>query len=220
MYIHMYTHTYIHTYIHTYVHTYIHTYVHMYTHTYVHTYVHTYIHTYICTYIHTYIHTYICTHIHTYVHTYIHTYISTYVHTYIHIHTLYMYHSQSKHTALPLFTQVLTDNDAERIRSGQCLQSDQINLAVQLIRQQHPQQQGLLCTLLLQSPDKLPKLQPDSIQIHHVAGNHWVGSKNCGTHIKLFDSLYNGWLTTDLNTQLQALYFTNEGSLEVRVQRV
>ena len=92
--------------------------------------------------------------------------------------------------------------------------------AHQLIRQQHPQQQGLLCTLLLQSPDKLPKLPPDSIQIHHVAGNHWVCSKNCGTHIKLFDSLYNGWLATDLNTQLQALYLTNEGSLEVRVQRV
>lgn len=141
-----------------------------------------------------------------------------YICTYI--HTLYMYHSQSKHIALPLFTQVLTDNDAERIRSGQCLQSDQINLAVHLIRQQHPQQQGLLCTLLLQSPDKLPKLPPDSIQIHHVAGNHWVCSKNCGTHIKLFDSLYNGWLATDLNTQLQALYLTNEGSLEVRVQRV
>ena len=117
-------------------------------------------------------------------------------------------------------TQVLTEEDTERIRSGQCLQSDQISLAIQLIKQQYPQQQGLLCTLLLQRPDKLPKLLSDSIQIHHVAGNHWVCSKNCGTHIKLFDSLYNGWLATDLRTQLQALYLMNKGSLEVRVQRV
>ena len=35
-------------------------------------------------------------------------------------------------------TQVLTEEDAERIRSGQCLQSDQIGLAVQLIKQQYP----------------------------------------------------------------------------------
>ena len=67
-----------------------------------------------------------------------------------------------------LHVQVLTE-DTEGIRSGRCLQSDQIHLAIQLIRQTFPQQQGLLCTLLLYKPDKLPRLPPDSIQIHHVA---------------------------------------------------
>ena len=103
--------------------------------------------------------------------------------------------------------QVLTE-DTEGIRSGQCLRSDQIHLAIQLIRQKFPQQQGLLCTILLYKPDKLPRLLPDSIQIHHVAGNHWVCSTNCGTHTKLYDSLYNGWLASDLTSQLWALYST------------
>ncbi len=68
----------------------------------------------------------------------------------------------------------------EIIRSGQHLQSEQIRLAVQLIREK----QGLLCTLLLRSPNKVPKQPRGSIQIHHVGGNHWVCSMNEGTHVK------------------------------------
>lgn len=115
-----------------------------------------------------------------------------------------------------------TGEDIKRIRSGQCLQSDQIHLAVQLIRKKYPQQQGLIMisTLLLQKPNELPNLPPDSIQIHHVEGNHWVCSKNNGTQAKLYDSLNNGWLSSDLNSQLCALYSTDEGSLGLRVKRV
>ena len=113
-----------------------------------------------------------------------------------------------------------TIGDFRRIESGQWLQMDQIYLATQLVKAKFPKQDGLLCTLLLQKPSKLPKLQQGSVQIHHVNGNHWVTSMHCGNHIKVYDSLYSGALADDFQTQLRALYGTEGRALEIRVQRV
>lgn len=110
--------------------------------------------------------------------------------------------------------------DFRRIESGQWLQMEQIYLATQLVKARFPEQEGLLCTLALQKPSKLPKLPQGSIQIHHVNGNHWVTSMHCGSYVKVYDSLYSGVLANDLQTQLLALYSTEGRSLEVRVQRV
>ncbi len=51
------------------------------------------------------------------------------------------------HFILTCTVQLLRKADEEIIRSGQYLQSEQIHLAVQLIREKYPKQQGLLCTL-------------------------------------------------------------------------
>ncbi len=91
---------------------------------------------------------------------------------------------------------------------------------MQLVRRQFPEQQGLLCSLVLQQHAKLFNLPPGSIQIHHTGGNHWVTSMNSETHVKLYDSLYNGQLASDLQCHLRSLYSTGDGPLEVRVHRV
>ena len=110
-------------------------------------------------------------------------------------------------------------DDTESIKCGEWLSSEHIHSATQLVQTKYPGQTGLVNTLLLQQPSKLPHLPSGSIQVHFVGGNHWLVSSYSGSCVKIYDSLYYGTLKDDLQEQLRALY-GNEKSLEVKVQRV
>ena len=62
------------------------------------------------------------------------------------------------------------------------LTDEHINLAQALLKHQFTSINGLQNCLLSQTGGFLPQ-QQDSIQIHHVRGNHWVVSSSSGGEV-------------------------------------
>ena len=94
--------------------------------------------------------------------------------------------------------------------------------AHELLRGQFPQYDGLKPTVLQQSKS-VKSLPPDSIQILHTRGNHWIAIStiNCeqGTDVYLYDSLYSE-LSIDTQVILAKLVRTSKSVLYVNVVNV
>ena len=61
-------------------------------------------------------------------------------------------------------------------------------------------------TLFSQTKRGFQCLEREGIQIHFVAGNHWVVSSSIGHQVTLFDSNYKGQLDPSLTEQLAVFY--------------
>ena len=74
------------------------------------------------------------------------------------------------------------------------LNDNHMTCAQMLLKSQFPQYGGLQCTVLQQSIETLKPLLPNSLQIVHSHGNHWIAisTVNCetGTDLCLYDSSY------------------------------
>ena len=72
---------------------------------------------------------------------------------------------------------------------GKWLTDEHTHLAQSLLRaMQFPHINGLQCTLLSENDAQ----QHEALQIHSVAGNHWVASSSLGQQVTVFDSKYSG----------------------------
>ena len=80
-----------------------------------------------------------------------------------------------------------------------------IHLAQSLLKAQFPHVNGLQSTLLSES-DGFRTEQPDALQIHFVAGNHWVTSSSFGREVAVYDSKFNGELHPSLTHQLARIH--------------
>ena len=59
-----------------------------------------------------------------------------------------------------------------------------------------------------------------SVQIHHNRNYHWVCSCYDGKDVYLYDFMFNGNTTMNLDTQLALLYADNTMQLEIIVPQI
>ena len=92
--------------------------------------------------------------------------------------------------------------------------------AQMLLKSQFPQYGGLQCTVLQQSIETLKPLLPNSLQIVHSHGNHWIAISivNCetGTDLCLYDSSYSD-LTLNTRKVLAKFVKTAKSSVSVNI---
>ena len=95
----------------------------------------------------------------------------------------------------------LTAQMKEDIQKGKWLTDEHIHLAQTLLRAQFPNINGLQCPLLSEN-DAFDTQPHEALQIHFVAGNHWVASSSFGQEVTVYDSKYSGKLHPSLTHQL------------------
>ena len=95
----------------------------------------------------------------------------------------------------------LTAQMKEDIQKG----NEHIHLAQTLLRAQFPNIIGLQCPLLSEN-DAFDAQPHEALQIHFVAGNHWVASSSFGQEVTVYDSKYSGKLHPSLTHQLARIY--------------
>ena len=70
-----------------------------------------------------------------------------------------------------------------------------IQMAQELLHQQFPEIEGLLCPTIA-TAKQFPVMRSEFVQVLYTGGIHWVCVSNIGCHqlnkIKLYDSLYSG----------------------------
>ena len=99
----------------------------------------------------------------------------------------------------------LTAQMKEDIQKGKWLTDEHIHLAQTLLRAQFPNINGLQCPLLSEN-DAFDAQPHEALQIHFVAGNHWVASSSFGQEVTVYDSKYSGKLHPSLIHQLARIY--------------
>ena len=78
--------------------------------------------------------------------------------------------------------QKFTTQMREDLTKGKWLTDEHTNLAQSLLKAQFPHINGL------QSTDWFVAEQHEALQIHFVAGNHWVASSSFGKEVAVYDS--------------------------------
>ena len=102
----------------------------------------------------------------------------------------------------------LTTEMREILTKGYMLTDEHIQLAQELLQTEFPELDGFQSTLLSQIDGFCP-VRDEAIQIHHVAGNHWVASSSIGQTVTIFDSKFGGGeLSSSLTHQLATVYRT------------
>ena len=95
-----------------------------------------------------------------------------------------------------------------------------INTGTKLILVSFPLWNGFQNTLL-SNRLQFSVSQTKSIQIHHFCGNHWVTSASDETgEVTLYDSLFLGDISQDVQAQLASIYRTEKDIREVKVASV
>jgi len=98
----------------------------------------------------------------------------------------------------------LTMQDKKELSRYTMLSDKHMYAAQKLLKFQHPDMNGLQDTCLSQT-----SFQPatgESLQIHHIRGNHWVLTYSKGDgQVAVYDSLYDE-VTDDLHDQLMDIY--------------
>ena len=96
----------------------------------------------------------------------------------------------------------------EILKKGDMLTDEHIHLAQEMLHTQFPHLDGFQSSLLSQV-DGFSPVRNESIQIHHVDGNHWVVSTSIGQTVSVFDSKFDGReLSSSLSHQLATIYRT------------
>ena len=90
-------------------------------------------------------------------------------------------------------------------KKGKWFTDEHIHLAQTLLRAQFPNINGLQCPLLSEN-DAFDAQPHEALQIHFVAGNHWVASSSFGQEVTVYDSKYSGKLHPSLTHQLARIY--------------
>ena len=137
-------------------------------------------------------------------------------------------------TWLPMYNLKWDDLDT-LLSPTQWLNSDIINAAMQILRQQFPLINGLHGTWRIpyfvkkdkywKYNDKFPLTPSPALQIHHNGTNHWTTSVKDNENIYFLDSLLNTnnismAINTTLELQLAALYGSPGKNIEINVPRV
>ena len=94
--------------------------------------------------------------------------------------------------------------------------------ASKLLKEQHPNQNGLQSTLPLSQNLKWKSSNADFIQILNVSGNHWICASNIGcppNTCNVYDSLYPNY-SSSLTTQVAAIMNTSEQSFTINYMNV
>ena len=102
---------------------------------------------------------------------------------------------------LPPFTTQMKED----LQKGKWLTDEHIQLAQKLLKAQFPHINGLQCTLLSEN-DGLHTQQHEALQIHFVAGNHWVAPSSFEQQVTVYNSNYSGKLHPSLTHQLACIY--------------
>ena len=89
----------------------------------------------------------------------------------------------------------------EDLQKGKWVTDERIHLVQSLLRAQFPHINGLHCTLLSEN-DAFDAQQHEALQIHFVAGNHWVTSSSFEQEVTVYNSKYSGKLHPSLTHQL------------------
>ena len=95
----------------------------------------------------------------------------------------------------------------DELRKGKWLTDEHMNLAQSLLKDQFPHIDGLQTTVLSEK-DAFVTQQHEALQIHFVAGNHWVTSSSFRKEVALYDSKYSGKLHPSLTHQLARIYWS------------
>lgn len=99
----------------------------------------------------------------------------------------------------------LTNNDKEKIRTGEWLDDNVINVCQYLISQSHPSFAGFIDTLIIAHNSANAVDSQQVLQIHHL-GAHWVTSQRLKNKVTVFDSLPFSGVPDTLKKQIIMLY--------------
>ena len=92
------------------------------------------------------------------------------------------------------------------LKSGEWLTDEHISFAQDILKKQFPGIDGFQSPLLAQN-DSFSVEKNKSIQIHHIAGNHWVTSCSFNQEVAVYDSKFTGGdLCPSLTKQLAQIY--------------
>ena len=80
-----------------------------------------------------------------------------------------------------------------------------IQLPQKLLKAQFPHINGQQCTLLSEN-DGFHTEQHEALQIHFVAGNHWIASSSFEQQVTVYDSKYSSKFHPSLTHQLACIY--------------
>ena len=101
----------------------------------------------------------------------------------------------------------LTEEQYSLLDGSEQLNDLIIDTAQSTLAQQFPKKAGFPYIFHFQSATRPVEKQPkETIQIHITGGNQWVTSVCSGRCVKVYDSLYCGYLSDDLKGRLQKTY--------------
>ncbi len=95
----------------------------------------------------------------------------------------------------------------ETLKSGGWLTDEHVHLAQELLQRDYPNIQGFQSTLFSQINGFTPvDSDCESLQFHHINGDHWVLSTTIGGEVAIVDSKYSHKLTLSFTHQLAQIY--------------